>query len=837
MHMRFAGLGIGLVDLTLILATSLALADNTVAFSFTPGTQWDVPFPNDIFTQGNAEMVTQRRVNLPLPSDPELVSERLDVESVNVLDGFSIFPRITIPLSGAVPEVDTFTSANVFLVALAPKEQRGMVIPIDQRIIDDSILGAPRLIFAPDEYLQESSRYAIVVTSGLSGGGEAYRGNPAFMQLIDRHRRGVAPFGIYEGILFDALNAIVGGNIAPREALVTLAVFTTRTVRDVPVKLMRRLSDGDFIVTPPRFELDAIPGPEIVPAADVLNIDTFVHRGSVISDGSLHADFPAGTLRIQATDQVVSVDTDDSVYIENPRLAMSIQVPTSGIDIETGALHAVDVSTLMPEPGDELAVLVRKPRLTPINRPLYWGSIGSIVFGSVTAPRYTNASGIIPPVPSGPAGVPQQTGTDNIVFALFLPITPTAPSAASQRAFSPNSLTSAPSEQTEGWPMVHLLHGGAEGNSSFLSAEILNTAPLLASRGLATLAFTAAEFDGGPRSRVHIRTAAGTKSIPQTGRGIDVDGDGLYQQTEIYVYPQRISDLATVIRSLQLGVDLNEDGLADVTRDPAYTHVAGVSFGGATAFIAAALEDRASAFVANTPSSEGSRARNAGFHPIVVLRGRGFADDNLANRIPSLLNGPSPLWGGTFDEAIPLKQQSVQMGLSPGAEGLQRAFDFNMWRDLESMPLAFARHVTSGNLRGGAAPLLLQVARGDGAAVNPIQAMMIRAGDLSASTAVVLLDNEPRFDEQWRPSISPDLARHVLIALPYAPGNSSIEVAGRICHFTRVQIADFLRSGGTMVTDPDEDGTEFDGDVFLFPVTEELLDEMIVNPGVPQSVL
>lgn len=141
--MRFAGLGIGLVSLTLILATSLARADNTVAFSFTPGTQWDVPFPNDIFTQGNAEMVTQRRINLPLPTDPELVSERLDVESVNILDGFSIFPRITIPLSGAVPEVDTFTSANVFLVALAPKEQRGMVIPIDQRIIDDSIPGAP----------------------------------------------------------------------------------------------------------------------------------------------------------------------------------------------------------------------------------------------------------------------------------------------------------------------------------------------------------------------------------------------------------------------------------------------------------------------------------------------------------------------------------------------------------------------------------------------------------------------------------------------------------------------------------------------------------------------
>lgn len=827
------GFGIVVAILMLVSPWSLARAENTAAFSFSPGTQWEVPFPNDIFTQGNAEMVTKRRVNLPLPADPGLVSERLDIESVNVLDGFSIFPRITIPLAGAVPDVDTFTSANVFLVVLSPSDQRGTVIPIDQRIIDNTVPGAPRLIFAPDEYLREASRYAVVVTSGLRGSGLAYQGNAAFAQFVSRHQRGVPPFGIYEGLMFDALDAVVAGNIAEYDELVTLAIFTTRTVSDVPLKLMRRLNDGDFPVAPPRFELDAIPGPEIVRAGDVLNIDTFVHRASLPSDGALLASFPPGTLRVQQGDQAVSVDTADNIYVENARIARSVLVPRSAIDAETGALNAVDVSTLTPEPGDELAVLVRKQRLTPVNRPLYWGSIGTIIFGAVTAPRYTNAAGIIPPVPSGPAGVPPQTGTDNIVFALFLPKTPAAPTittATAQTAARQSSQSG-----VEGWPLVHLLHGGAEGKSSFFSAEILNTAPLLASRGLATVAFTAAEFDGGPRSRVQIRTSVGTKSIPQTGRAIDIDGNGLYEQTEIYVYPQRISDLATVIRSLQTGIDLNLDGRPDLTRDPAYTHVAGISFGGATAFIAAALESRASVFVANAPSSEGSRARNAGFHPVVASRGRGFAEDNLAARVPSLLNGPSPLWGGSFNEDIPLKRQPVQIGLAPGAEALQRAFDFNMWRDLESMPLAFARHVTSGELRGGAAPLLLQVARGDGAAVNPIQSLMIRAGALRASTAIVRLDNEARFDEQWRPSINPELARHVLIALPYAPGNPSIELAGRICHYTRAQIADFLRSSGTLVTDPDGPGTVFAGDVFQYPVTDELLEEMLVDPAVPAN--
>ena len=175
------------------------------------------------------------------------------------------------------------------------------------------------------------------------------------------------------------------------------------------------------------------------------------------------------------------------------------------------------------------------------------------------------------------------------------------------------------------------------------------------------------------------------------------------------------------------------------------------------------------------------------------------------------------------------------MGIPPGAEALQRAFDFNMWRDLESMPLAFARHVKLGDLRGGPAPLLMQVARGDGAAVNPIQAMMIRAGDLKAATSVVRLDNEPRFDEPWRPSISPDLGRHVLIALPYAPNNASIEVGGRICHYTRTQIADFLKSGGAVVSDPDGAGGVFAGDVFQFPVSDALLQEMMLRPGVPPS--
>lgn len=801
-------------------APGVTRADGNLAvFEFSADSHWSVPFPNDLFTVPNPEMQTQRRVSLPLPADPGLVSETRDTEFVNVLDGFSTFPRITVPLAGAVPDLETFATANVFLVALAPAEERGRVIAIDQRIVDDSVAGSPRLIFAPDEYLREQGRYAIVVTRGLTGAGEPYAQSAAFAQFVDRYQRRVGPLGKYEELLYEALDVVTGDLAVAPADVSTLSVFTTRTVSDVPLKLLRRLDGGDFPVAPARFDLDGEPGLEHFQVADILSINSFVHRASQRSDGSLEASFPPQTLRVQDSDLEVSVDAGNAIFVQNVRTGTRVIVPPEKIDQQTGAINAVDVSALEPQPDDELAVLVRLRRTAPGYRPFQWAGVGSIAFGAVEVPRYTNEAGVIAPVPTGPAHVPPQTGTDTVVFALFLPMHP-----------SPSAEIPDPP-----WPVVHLLHGGAETKSSFVSSDVLGTAPILALRGLATVAFSAQEFEGGPRSFLEVVTRDGSRVINGTGRAIDVDGDGLYQATELYVYPQRVSDLAAVMRSLQFGVDLDGDGASEIAQTPEQTYVAGVSFGGATAFIAAAVEPKASVFVANVPSSEGSRARTAGYHPLVAQRGRSFAQINMATRVPSLLNGPSPRWGGEFNEDVPLKRGAVQLGLAPGAEAIQRAFDFNMWRDLENMPLAYAGDVATGSLRGGRATLLVQVARGDGAAVNPIQAMMINAGALQDRTALIGLDQEPLFDEQWQPVMAPELARHVLVALPYRPLIPAFEVAGRVCHFTRVQIAEYLKSGGTTVADPDGAGSEFAGDVFTFPIDPALLEHMIVDPGLPPS--
>ncbi len=808
-------LALALCCLTVYLAGSVHAADNTAVFEFSAASQWDVIFPNDLFTVSQSGTQTKRRVNLPLPTDPLLVSEGRDVQLANALDGFSIFPRITVPLVGAVPDIDTFNSSSVFLVTLKPDEDRGRVIPIDQRIIDDTTEDAPRLIFAPDEYLREKSTYAIVVTNSLKGNDLPYAPSATFQKFLNRYQRLVAPFGNYDALLYYAMDVLTGDLSMSPSDVVALSVFTTRTVSDVPVKLLQRLDNGDFSVSPAQLDVDGQPGIEHFRLEDIYIINSLVHRSSTLFHGETLISFPPGTLRVQTSELQTGVDTDNLVFVQNIRTAARMAVPLTNIDVDTGAIVSLDVSPLEPEVDDELAVLVRLRRSYPGYRPFQWNEIESVAFGSIDVPMYIGADGLIAPLPSDPDFLPPQTGTEKVVFALFLPKTPAA--------------SDAPSEP---WPVVHMLHGGVETSSSLLSSNVLTVAPVFAKRGIATVAFSASEFEGGPRSYFEIVTRDGLVIIEGTGRAIDIDGDGIYQATEQYIYPQRISDLSTVIRSLQMGVDLDNDGHSDIATTADKTYVAGVSFGGATAFISAAVEKNASVFVANVPSSEGSRARAAGFHPMVAPRARSFTRVQLAKREPSLIND-SPVSVGGFNEDIPLKGREVQLGLAPGAEAIQRAFDFNMWRDLESMPLAYAKHVASGELRGSTANLLIQLVRGDGAAVNPIQAMMVRSGGLQDRTSVLLPDNEPLFDQQWQRIITPELARHIYITLPYRSLAPSLEVAGRICHLGRIQVADYLNSQGTEVIDIDGPDGRFAGDIFRFPIDDTTLEDMLVDPALP----
>ncbi|MBN1670801.1 MAG: hypothetical protein JXR37_07205 [Kiritimatiellae bacterium] len=777
------------------------VSGNRLAWADAECSPWEGIFPSDIYTVSDTNMVTGRRVNLPLPPE-DLVSERLDALAVSTLDGFSLCPRITIPFQGSVPDTATFTTGSVFLVALSLPD-RGAVIPIDQRIIDSALPNKPRLICAPSAYLRESSRYATVVTRDLSAGAVPVRPAPEFVNAMSAHATNGTPGTVYEASVFDALDVISDASILPLDRILTLSVFTTRTVSDLAVKLRNRLIAGDFTITAPDLNVDGFPGNEVFDASAITAIRTFLHRASLVSDGSAVVNFGPGSL---VSDVVGTPDWTQEVYAENVRTGHGIPVPV-GAMAGDGSVTNLDVTLLNPAPGDEIILLVKKQILGETSRPYLWNStIGQIVFGAVDTPSYQDATGRIPSVKTGAAFVPQQTGTNRVVFALFVPAAATP---------------------AGGWPLAHYAHGGG---GSFLDGGMLHSAPVMAIRGMATLAFSAPGHGGGPRTTIELTTANGTAVIPGSGRARDYDGNGRFEDQTMYRHRiiQRISDFYALVRSVQLGVDIEGDSAAEITTDPARTSLFGISFGGRTTTLMAATEPNISVFAANVPGIGGSPV-NFGYHP-VLGSWRSTYDAWCAARIPALLNGASPEWGGLFNEDIPTRGQPVQDGMAAGAEALQRALDFKLWQEQEQATASYARHVASGALRGAPAAYFVQIVRGDSMAVNPMQWLLIESGGLKPRSGIIRCDNEPAFDAKYLPYIPGGVTRHLLLALPFN-GFPSTDVSGYISHLARVQIGDFILANGVMISDPDGSGEIFSGDVFQAPIPDAVYELMSRDGG------
>jgi hypothetical protein len=67
------------------------------------------PFPSDRFTITDHSHNTGLRVNLPKPDCYERRSDCADIDVINVLDGFNLQPRLSIPFDGPI-DVATATS-------------------------------------------------------------------------------------------------------------------------------------------------------------------------------------------------------------------------------------------------------------------------------------------------------------------------------------------------------------------------------------------------------------------------------------------------------------------------------------------------------------------------------------------------------------------------------------------------------------------------------------------------------------------------------------------------------------------------------------------------------
>ncbi len=412
------------------------------------------------------------------------------------------------------------------------------------------------------------------------------------------------------------------------------------------------------------------------------------------------------------------------------------------------------------------------PVAVPTGALLAQPGVGRIAFGKFGSPDWETPGKIIPAIGTR-TGVPAVQATNDIYFNLVLPDGPPPP---------------------RGWPVAIFGHGFGDNknNSPFAVAATM------ANHGIATIAINVVGHGFGAAGTLTVTANDASVTFSAGGRGIDQDGNTMIDSTEgSSAAPpntivgsrdglrQTVADLMQLVRVLQVGMDVDGDGVADL--DPGRIYYFGQSFGGiyGTKFIAVEPDVRAG--VPNVPGGaiiEIIRLSPT-FRPLLGMA--------LAARIPSLTNaGPlaPPLWG--FQESIPLRGDAAVTEPAAGAMPIQEVIDSTEWVSQSGNPVAYAPHLRKIPLDGVATrPFIIQSAKGDMTVPNPTASAIVRAGD--AHDRWTLFRN--------------DLVR---LARPTAPANPHTfltnllnPVVSDLAIAAQHQIGFFFESDGAVVIDPD----------------------------------
>jgi hypothetical protein len=384
-----------------------------------------------------------------------------------------------------------------------------------------------------------------------------------------------------------------------------------------------------------------------------------------------------------------------------------------------------------PDPPAPLAVALL--------RTIYPGSIARLAFGKYRSPDYeVHPLEYIPAVATR-TGVPVVQATNDIYFNVFLP-SGTMPSC--------------------GWPVAIFGHG-VNGSKN---VQALQVASSMAKYGVATIAINAVGHGFGPRSTLTVsRTGSTPITFSAGGRGIDQNQDGTIDDSEGLMtqrprtavtlsdgFRQTAVDLMQLARVIDVGVDVDGDGLADL--DPSRIYYLGNSLGGGYGTVFLGVEPNVRTGVIAVP-----------FDPVPGVRlgnRRSVAGTLLASRQPPMLNAPGvkAIDGLTmpeprFDENLPLRSH-VEMTVdldtpspttrvirSPvtntvdGAIAIQTYFDRYEWVSQAGSPTAYAPHLRKAPLAGLTEKrTLFFIALGDQGAADATMTAIVRAGDLADST-------------------------------------------------------------------------------------------------------
>jgi hypothetical protein len=380
------------------------------------------------------------------------------------------------------------------------------------------------------------------------------------------------------------------------------------------------------------------------------------------------------------------------------------------------------------------------------------GAVGTLAYGRYVSPDYLVHPGEYIPAVGTLAGTPPIQGYADVYFTLYLPSGPKPPG---------------------GWPIV--LTGGGTSTNQHITTT--NFASKLASHGIATIGISQVGQGFGPLGRLIVtRTDGTTLSFPDAGRGVDQNGDGIYLPLEgseaaaprtwtISVrdtYRQMVIDLMQLVRVIQVGMDVDGDGVADI--DPTLINYLGASAGTMMGASFVALDPAVS--VAAFVSAPGVIPEHARWQP-VRRQTIGLA---LDARIPSLINadGLASIDGVAvappyFNENKPLRDQPVVINTVAGATDIQKALECaEMAAEAGISAVPWAKYLRAQPLRGSfPRSILYQLAKGDQQAVNPGMSALIREGDLADRTTFYRHDLAFEFD-----STIPTKNPHLFAAQP-----------------------------------------------------------------------
>jgi hypothetical protein len=422
------------------------------------------------------------------------------------------------------------------------------------------------------------------------------------------------------------------------------------------------------------------------------------------------------------------------------------------------------------------------------------GAVGHIAYGQYQSPNF-QAAGQFIPATATQAGRPRQQGNQTLVFQLFLP---------------------SGDKPAGGWPVAIFGHGFTD---SMYGAP-WTAASIFASRGIATLSINVVGHAGGAGGTLAISPLVGQPvSVPAGGRGFDQDGNGSIDTTEgVNAAPPRsaigsrdglrqtVVDLMQLVRQVEVGMDVDGDGSADL--NPQRIYYTGQSFGGIYGTILLGVEPNIKAGVPNVPGGSITEvARLGAFRVLTAVA--------LASRQPQLLNLPPtpgvPLpFNLNFNENMPLRNLPPVVNSVPGAVDIAQVLDRLEWVQQSGNPVSYASLIRKQPLPGSAAkPVIVQMAKGDQTVPNPTSSALVRAGALQDRTTYY------RNDLSY--ALNPAVGKNPHTFLTNIANPAAAGYAGA----AQTQIAVFFQSHGGTVIDPDGANPFFEVPITL-PLPEAL---------------